>query len=157
MFCFFFKSLFNSIQRQDQGNVCAFCALLVLLYKATPQKHLSLWRSVIFSRPSVVSCYHVPCLSMFRLLSRLFSVLTTTLPDLEVKDLNKRMSGQSFEVILKPSDSSRETGLPLPVPSAPKRELSLDDLQKRLEAAEERRKVAKFKTPSNNYKVLKLE
>lgn len=36
-----FKSLFTSIQRQDQGDVCAVCALLVLLHTATPQKHLS--------------------------------------------------------------------------------------------------------------------
>lgn len=69
------------------------------------------------------------------------SVLTATLSDLEVKDLNKRMSGQSFEVILKPSDVSQETGHPQPLPSPPKREVSLDELQKRLEAAEERRKV----------------
>lgn len=60
--------------------------------------------------------------------------------DLEVKELNKRMSGQSFEVILKPSDASQETGHPQPLPSPPKREVSLDELQKRLEAAEERRK-----------------
>lgn len=70
-------------------------------------------------------------------------MLTTTLSDLEVKDLNKRMSGQSFEVILKHSDASQESGHPLPLPSAPKREVSLDELQKRLEAAEERRKVGK--------------
>lgn len=68
-------------------------------------------------------------------------MFTATLSDLEVKDVNKRMSGQSFEVILKPSDASRETSYPLPLPSAPKREVSLDELQKRLEAAEERRKV----------------
>lgn len=52
-----------------------------------------------------------------------------------MKDLNKRMSGQSFEVILKQSD-----GHPQSLPSPPKREVSLEELQKRLEAAEERRK-----------------
>ncbi|KAF7248725.1 Stathmin-3 [Varanus komodoensis] len=59
--------------------------------------------------------------------------------DMEVKQLDKRASGQSFEVILKsPSDMSPES----PVLSSPpkKRDLSLEELQKRLEAAEERRK-----------------
>ncbi|KAH0619283.1 hypothetical protein JD844_019208 [Phrynosoma platyrhinos] len=59
--------------------------------------------------------------------------------DMEVKQLDKRASGQSFEVILKsPSDLSPES----PVLSSPpkKRDLSLEELQKRLEAAEERRK-----------------
>lgn len=81
------------------------------------------------------------------------SVLTATLSDLEVKDLNKRMSGQSFEVILKPSNASWETGHPQPLPSPPKREVSLDDLQKRLEAAEERRKVRRCRYNTNFGKV----
>lgn len=70
-------------------------------------------------------------------------MFTAPLSELEVKDLNKRMSGQSFEVILKQSDAPWETSHPLPLPSAPKREVSLDELQKRLEAAEERRKVGR--------------
>uniref|UniRef100_A0A8B9XUL8 Stathmin-3 n=1 Tax=Bos mutus grunniens TaxID=30521 RepID=A0A8B9XUL8_BOSMU len=59
--------------------------------------------------------------------------------DMEVKQLDKRASGQSFEVILKsPSDLSPES----PVLSSPKRkDTSLEELQKRLEAAEERRKT----------------
>ncbi|KAL7991196.1 hypothetical protein Chor_002435 [Crotalus horridus] len=59
--------------------------------------------------------------------------------DMEVKQLDKRASGQSFEVILKsPSDLSPDS----PILSSPpkKRDLSLEELQKRLEAAEERRK-----------------
>ncbi|XP_053557328.1 stathmin-3 [Bombina bombina] len=59
--------------------------------------------------------------------------------DMEVKPLNKRASGQSFEVILKsPSDLSPES--PPLVVSPRKRDISLEELQKRLEAAEERRK-----------------
>ncbi|XP_012583622.1 PREDICTED: stathmin-3 [Condylura cristata] len=60
--------------------------------------------------------------------------------DMEVKQLDKRASGQSFEVILKsPSDLSPESPV---LPSPPKRkDASLEELQKRLEAAEERRKV----------------
>ncbi|XP_053430845.1 stathmin-3 isoform X1 [Nycticebus coucang] len=60
--------------------------------------------------------------------------------DMEVKQLDKRASGQSFEVILKsPSDLSPES----PVLSSPpkKKDTSLEELQKRLEAAEERRKT----------------
>ncbi|KAK2110363.1 hypothetical protein P7K49_010109 [Saguinus oedipus] len=60
--------------------------------------------------------------------------------DMEVKQLDKRASGQSFEVILKsPSDLSPES----PMLSSPpkKKDASLEELQKRLEAAEERRKT----------------
>ncbi|XP_009996885.1 PREDICTED: stathmin-3 isoform X1 [Chaetura pelagica] len=62
------------------------------------------------------------------------------LKDMEVKQLDKRASGQSFEVILKsPSDLSPES----PILSSPpkKKDLSLEELQRRLEAAEERRKT----------------
>ncbi|KFO29353.1 Stathmin-3 [Fukomys damarensis] len=60
--------------------------------------------------------------------------------DMEVKELDKRASGQSFEVILKsPSDLSPES----PVLSSPpkRKDTSLEELRKRLEAAEERRKA----------------
>ncbi|XP_069506998.1 stathmin-3 [Ambystoma mexicanum] len=59
--------------------------------------------------------------------------------DMEVKELGKRASGQSFEVILKsPSELSAESP---PLASPPRRkDVSLGELQKRLEAAEERRK-----------------
>lgn len=63
--------------------------------------------------------------------------------DMEVKQLDKRASGQSFEVILKsPSDLSPES----PILSSPpkKKDLSLEELQRRLEAAEERRKVMRW-------------
>ncbi|XP_073649278.1 stathmin-3 isoform X2 [Tursiops truncatus] len=60
--------------------------------------------------------------------------------DMEVKQLDKRASGQSFEVILKsPSDLSPESPM---LSSPPKRkDTSLEELQKRLEAAEGRRKT----------------
>lgn len=64
--------------------------------------------------------------------------------DLEVKGLNKRMSGQSFEVILKHPDHSGDKSQPQPLPSPPRREVSLEELQKRLEAADERRKVSRY-------------
>ncbi|KAM3878007.1 stathmin-3 [Diretmus argenteus] len=60
--------------------------------------------------------------------------------DLEVKSLNKRASGQSFEVILKADQSPDKPQPQLLATTPPKREVSLGELQRRLEAAEERRK-----------------
>ncbi|XP_071373569.1 stathmin-2a isoform X1 [Centroberyx affinis] len=58
--------------------------------------------------------------------------------NMEVKPINKRASGQAFEVILKPLSPVSDVAHSLPSP--PKRDISLDDIQKKLEAAEERRK-----------------
>ncbi|XP_076834411.1 stathmin-like 4, like isoform X2 [Brachyhypopomus gauderio] len=59
--------------------------------------------------------------------------------DMEVIELNKRSSGQAFEVILRPPsfDGQREFHPTIP----PRRDPSLEEIQKKLEAAEERRKV----------------
>uniref|UniRef100_A0A668AIF7 Stathmin n=1 Tax=Myripristis murdjan TaxID=586833 RepID=A0A668AIF7_9TELE len=57
---------------------------------------------------------------------------------MEVKSINKRASGQAFEVILKPLSPVSDAAHSLPSP--PKRDISLDDIQKKLEAAEERRR-----------------
>uniref|UniRef100_A0A672Y6R8 Stathmin n=1 Tax=Sphaeramia orbicularis TaxID=375764 RepID=A0A672Y6R8_9TELE len=54
------------------------------------------------------------------------------------KPINKRASGQAFEVILKASSPVSETGHCITSP--PKRDISLEDIQKKLEAAEDRRK-----------------
>ncbi|XP_061075453.1 stathmin-3-like [Conger conger] len=60
--------------------------------------------------------------------------------DMEVKPISKRASGQSFELILKaPADLSPDRPQPLSSPPK-KKDMSLDEVQKRLEAAEERRK-----------------
>ncbi|XP_036427089.1 stathmin-3 [Colossoma macropomum] len=60
--------------------------------------------------------------------------------DMEVKSLNKRTSGQAFEVILKsPTDLSPDRPQSLSL-AAHKKEPSLGELQKKLEAAEERRR-----------------
>ncbi|XP_063078580.1 stathmin-4 [Engraulis encrasicolus] len=59
--------------------------------------------------------------------------------DVEVIELNKRTSGQAFEVILKPP--SFDGGVPEFNSSMPQRkDPSLQEIQKKLEAAEERRK-----------------
>lgn len=62
--------------------------------------------------------------------------------DMDIKPINKRASGQAFEVILKPS--SPVSDVAHCVTSPPKRELSLEDIQKKLEAAEDRRRVRMF-------------
>ncbi|XP_010781136.1 stathmin-like [Notothenia coriiceps] len=53
-----------------------------------------------------------------------------------VKELDKRASGQAFEVILAASDPKGE--FPLSPPK--KKEMSLEEIQRKLDAAEERRK-----------------
>ncbi|TMS18301.1 Stathmin-2 [Larimichthys crocea] len=58
--------------------------------------------------------------------------------DLDIKPINKRASGQAFEVILKPS--SPVSDVSHCITSPPKRDLSLEDIEKKLEAAEERRR-----------------
>uniref|UniRef100_A0A8B9KZX1 Stathmin n=1 Tax=Astyanax mexicanus TaxID=7994 RepID=A0A8B9KZX1_ASTMX len=61
--------------------------------------------------------------------------------DMEVKSLNKRTSGQAFEVILKsPTDLSPDRPQTLAL-GAHKKEPTLGELQKKLEAAEERRRI----------------
>lgn len=59
--------------------------------------------------------------------------------DMEVIELNKRSSGQAFEVILRPPsfDGQREFNPTIP----PRRDPSLEEIQKKLDAAEERRKA----------------
>lgn len=70
--------------------------------------------------------------------------------DMEVIELNKRASGQAFEVILKPPSFD---GMPELNTSMPQRkDPSLEEIQKKLEAAEERRKVGIYtqnKHPNN--------
>lgn len=58
---------------------------------------------------------------------------------MEVKPINKRASGQAFEVILKPLSPVSDVAHNLPSPG--KKDISLEDIEKKLEAAEERRKV----------------
>ncbi|XP_030645382.1 stathmin-2b isoform X1 [Chanos chanos] len=59
--------------------------------------------------------------------------------DMEVKAINKRASGQAFEVILKPPSPVSDAGYSITTP-AKKRDVSLEDIQKKLEAAEDRRR-----------------
>ncbi|XP_041710814.1 stathmin-4 isoform X1 [Coregonus clupeaformis] len=58
--------------------------------------------------------------------------------DMEVIELNKRRSGQAFEVILKPP--SFDGGPNTLATTPPRREPSLEEIQRKLDAAEERRK-----------------
>ncbi|XP_026155987.1 stathmin-2b [Mastacembelus armatus] len=58
--------------------------------------------------------------------------------DMDIKPITKRASGQAFEVILKPSSPVSDVAHCVTTP--PKRDISLEDIQKKLEAAEERRR-----------------
>ncbi|XP_026096848.1 stathmin-like isoform X1 [Carassius auratus] len=60
------------------------------------------------------------------------------LGDIRVKELNKRASGQAFEVILGSPAPDAKTEFPLS--PAPKKDLSLEEIKRKLAAAEERRK-----------------
>ncbi|KAJ3609477.1 hypothetical protein NHX12_023998 [Muraenolepis orangiensis] len=58
--------------------------------------------------------------------------------DIQIKELDKRASGQAFEVILAAPAPDAKTEFPLPIPK--KKDVSLEEIQRKLEAAEERRK-----------------
>lgn len=59
--------------------------------------------------------------------------------DIQVKELDKRASGQAFEVIIGSPVPDAKGEFPLSPPK--KKDLSLEEIQRKLEAAEERRKV----------------
>lgn len=79
----------------------------------------------------------IKCLSG-RLLSCRSNILYD-FADMEVTAIKKRASGQAFEVILKPPSPVSDAVHNFPSP--PKRDISLEDIEKKLEAAEDRRKV----------------
>ncbi|XP_067367381.1 stathmin 1b [Channa argus] len=58
--------------------------------------------------------------------------------DIQVKELNRRSSGQAFEVILGPSSPDAKGEFPFS--PLKRKETSLDEIKKKLDAAEERRK-----------------
>ncbi|XP_072536764.1 stathmin-2a [Salminus brasiliensis] len=83
-------------------------------------------------------------LSMFSLLCSCFNPrlqknLDTKSEYMEVKPINKRASGQAFEVILKPPSPVSDGNHNI-TSFMKKRDVSLEDIQKKLEAAEDRRK-----------------
>lgn len=59
--------------------------------------------------------------------------------DIQVKELDKRASGQAFEVILGAPAPDAKGEFPLSPPK--KKDVSLEEIQRKLDAAEERRKV----------------
>lgn len=71
--------------------------------------------------------------------STVFLALFPPFPDIQVKELEKRASGQAFELIISPR--SKEAGPEFPLSPPKKKDVSLEEIQKKLEAAEERRKV----------------
>ncbi|KAL8220638.1 UNVERIFIED_CONTAM: hypothetical protein K2H54_051010 [Gekko kuhli] len=69
---------------------------------------------------------------------RSFEVLDMASSDMQVKELERRASGQAFELILGPPSKDAVPEFPLSLPK--KKDLSLEEIQRKLEAAEERRK-----------------
>lgn len=69
-------------------------------------------------------------------------------PDIQVKELDKRASGQAFEVLLGAPAPDAKGDFPLSPPK--KKDVSLEEIQRKLDAAEERRKVKKH-IPCNNF------
>lgn len=59
--------------------------------------------------------------------------------DIQVKELDKRASGQAFEVILANADGAKSDP---PLAQPQKKDVSLEEIQRKLDAAEERRKVS---------------
>lgn len=59
-----------------------------------------------------------------------------------MKELNKRASGQAFEVILSPSTPDAKVDFLLS--PLKKKETSLDEIKRKLDAAEERRRVSRL-------------
>ncbi|XP_063810836.1 stathmin isoform X1 [Pseudophryne corroboree] len=59
--------------------------------------------------------------------------------EIKVRELEKRASGQAFELILSPPSTDATPDLSIASPK--KKECSLEEIQKKLEAAEERRKL----------------
>ncbi|KAM6108656.1 stathmin [Pterocles gutturalis] len=82
--------------------------------------------------PRAPSRARVRARSSLRVLPRRFEF------DIQVKELEKRASGQAFELILSPRSKEAVPEFPLSPPK--KKDVSLEEIQKKLEAAEERRK-----------------
>ncbi|GAA6087370.1 stathmin-3 [Tachysurus ichikawai] len=101
-------------------NAVIFKYLLAYTEKLKEMSMLSLICSCLYSQP-----HHQP-ISHFE--------------DMEVKSLNKRTSGQAFEIILNsPTDLSPDRPQSLYL-ATHKKEPSLENLQKKLDAAEDRRR-----------------
>ncbi|KAM6125734.1 stathmin-2 [Pterocles gutturalis] len=115
------QSVFREIgcDRSVSGSICG-CDLLPRAYKEKMKElsMLSLICSCFYPEPRNMNIYKYD--------------------DMEVKQINKRASGQAFELILKPPSPVSEA--PRTLASPKKKELSLEEIQKKLEAAEERRK-----------------
>lgn len=80
-------------------------------------------------------------LDILQFLHSIYFTLCLVCLDMEVKPINKRASGQAFEVILKPPSPMADGTYSITTPPK-KRDMSLEDIQKKLEAAEDRRRVS---------------
>lgn len=95
------------------------CTFLVIALLKRKQFLASVW-------PTNELCFNNKC-------------IICPLIDIQVKEIDKRASGQAFEVILGAPAPDAKGEFPLSPPK--KKDLSLEEIQRKLEAAEERRKV----------------
>ncbi|XP_016093895.1 stathmin-2-like isoform X2 [Sinocyclocheilus grahami] len=96
----------------------------------------------ITTSPTLLTAYKEKMkeLSLVSLIcSCLYPEARKNIMDMEVKPINKRASGQAFEVILKPPSPTADGSYSITTPPK-KRDMSLEDIQKKLEAAEDRRR-----------------
>ncbi|CDQ78600.1 unnamed protein product [Oncorhynchus mykiss] len=83
--------------------------------------------------------YFEPFIDAFRCTLTLSTAeMASSCGDILVKEIDKRASGQAFEVILGAPAPDAKGEFPLSPPK--KKDLSLEEIQRKLEAAEERRK-----------------
>lgn len=126
----------HSLQREDEGDLSSVTHLLLSVPRAQKKHHGWLWRYVaVRLTTSILIHFYQTC---WNKTSHGGSLSVPT--DMDIKPINKRASGQAFEVILKPSSPVSDVSHCITTP--PKRDLSLEDIQKKLEAAEDRRRVS---------------
>ncbi|XP_040193645.1 stathmin isoform X1 [Rana temporaria] len=85
------------------------------------------------------ACSWLPGVAIFWVAFFFKSSIIMAESDIKIKELEKRASGQAFELILSPP--STDAAPDIAISSPKKKECSLEEIQKKLEAAEERRRL----------------
>ncbi|XP_072357143.1 stathmin-like isoform X2 [Scyliorhinus torazame] len=83
-------------------------------------------------------CSHLDSIQHLKVHNLSCYIMASASADIQVKELDKRSSGQAFELILSPPAAEAIPEFPLSPPK--KRDLSLEEIQRKHEAAEIRRK-----------------
>lgn len=134
----------HSLQREDEGDLSSLTHLLLSVPRDPQKHHGRLWRYRLKTEDHFYHLYqiHLNEKSQIFLTVCLSFLSMHKHADMDIKPINKRASGQAFEVILKPSSPVSDVAHCITTP--PKRDLSLEDIQKKLDAAEDRRRVRIF-------------